>query len=141
MSKMKAYHRQKWDAKKRGIPWRFTFEEWVAVWESALGSDWFQKRGCTKGKYVMARNGDKGPYSPSNIRIVTCETNHKEAVINGRSNAGEKNGTAKLTNEMVKNIFLAQGKNADIARQFGIPPQRVCKIKKRLIWRSTTEGL
>ncbi len=136
-----AYQRQKWRAKKRGIRWRFTFQDWVACWEVSLGPNWFEMRGPTAGKFVMARDGDRGPYSRNNVRIVPCEVNHKEAVLNGRSPAGERNGTTVLTNELVKQVFLAEGTNAEIARRFNIPPQRVCKIKRRTAWKSVTEGL
>ena len=77
------YCSQKSHAKKRGIEWQFTFEEWVKWWEDNLGPDWMQKRGCTQGKHQMARNGDKGPYAPWNVQCLTHEQNRKDAAKNG----------------------------------------------------------
>jgi hypothetical protein len=136
-----AYRRHRGRAKKHGIRWRFTFQSWVTTWETALGPDWFQKRGCTKGKYVMARNGDKGMYSPRNIHIVPCEVNHKETIVNGSSNWGEKNGRAKLTTEEVRAIFVATGTQDEIARRFNTKQERVCRIKKRQTWVRVTKDL
>lgn len=133
------YHKRR--AKIHHIRWRFTFQDWVACWEASLGPNWFEMRGCIAGKFVMARNGDKGPYSRTNVHIVTCETNHKETIANGTSNHGEKNGRAKLTAKQVKTIFLAEGTQADIAKRFNTTQERVCRIKLRQCWRRVTEGL
>ena len=75
------YCRHKANAKKRGVEWQFTFETWWAFWES---SGKWPYRGNRKGKYQMARNGDRGPYSPSNCRIVKQESNTAERNRNWR---------------------------------------------------------
>ena len=64
-------HRQ--NAYKRDIEFQFTYEEWVAWW----GDD-IDKRGKSKGQFVMARNGDIGPYHPDNVRKATCSENVSE---------------------------------------------------------------
>lgn len=71
-----AYRVQKRHARKRGIEWQFTFETWWAVWRCS--GNW-NERGCTRGSYCMARTGDKGPYSPTNVRICLVSENHAEA--------------------------------------------------------------
>jgi len=68
----------KYAARRRGIDFKFTFEEWVAWWEMHLGPDWLEKRGCKKGQYVMARNGDVGPYETRNVKCITCQDNNGE---------------------------------------------------------------
>ena len=60
-------------AKRRGIEWHFTFEEWVAWW----GDD-IDKRGNSKDSLVMARTGDIGPYHPDNVRKATVSENTNE---------------------------------------------------------------
>jgi len=68
------YSTQKAYAKQRGIDWQFTYDEWIAWW----GDD-IINRGPKKGQLVMARNGDTGPYHPSNVRKATCAENNIEA--------------------------------------------------------------
>ena len=68
--KMDAYVKHKSKAKKRGVEFLLTFEEWRDWW----GSDWDQ-RGRTKNKLVMGRYGDTGPYALGNIYKTTQEGN------------------------------------------------------------------
>lgn len=63
-----AYAKQKHHAKTRGIPFLLTFDEWHAIWHE---SGKFAERGCSRGKYVMARLGDKGGYEVGNVCIIT----------------------------------------------------------------------
>ena len=72
--KRRAYIAHKSTAKKRGIEFLLTFEEWCDWW----GDD-FAERGNTTGKLVMARFGDKGPYAIGNIKKITCNENMSEA--------------------------------------------------------------
>lgn len=58
-------------AARRGIPFLFSFEEWWAWWQ--VDNRW-ARRGVRKDCLVMARKGDRGPYSPEN---VTCKTQHE----------------------------------------------------------------
>jgi len=82
-----AFAQQRRDSNKRKIAFNFTFEEWISWWESNLGQDWFSKRGSRLGQYVMARLGDKGPYSPENVKCITSEENHIEGNL-GRPKPG-----------------------------------------------------
>ena len=68
-----AYNMQRIFAGYRNIEWHFTFEEWLAWW----GDD-IVNRGRTKGKLVMARHGDTGPYHPDNVRKACQEVNAYE---------------------------------------------------------------
>jgi hypothetical protein len=72
MNLHKAYGYQKTNAKRRGIDWEFTYESWLSTWEK---SGHLEHRGRGVGKYAMARFGDSGPYSPSNVEIITHEKN------------------------------------------------------------------
>lgn len=75
------YRLQKNGAKRRGIEWQFTFEQWLECW---LESGHAHQRGRGKGCYVMGRHGDVGPYSPSNVSIILVEQNSADAHTNGR---------------------------------------------------------
>jgi hypothetical protein len=87
-TKRRSYLMQRRQAGLRGVPWEFTFEEWVRVWEES--GKWSQ-RGSKKGQFVMARHGDVGPYNTGNVSIVTAETNN----IDGASR--RKNPFGNLT--------------------------------------------
>lgn len=73
------YAKQRHYAGRRGIEWLFTLETWAETWTS---SGKWEMRGQGDGRYCMARNGDKGPYSPSNVRIILSSENGSEAFEN-----------------------------------------------------------
>lgn len=64
------YSQHKHNAKRRGIPFLLTFEQWWEIW-----APHWPDRGKGAGKLVMARYGDEGPYASWNVRIVTQEHN------------------------------------------------------------------
>lgn len=66
------FNSHKQDAKRRGIPFLFSFEEWRDWW---LADGRWLRRGRGVGNLVMARHGDVGPYSLSNVRPATREEN------------------------------------------------------------------
>ena len=68
------YQIQKGCAKRRGIDFEFTYEQWIAWW----GDD-IVNRGRGAGKLVMARFNDSGAYHPDNVRKATQEENAIEA--------------------------------------------------------------
>lgn len=68
--KMDAYVKHKSKAKQRGVEFLLTFEEWRDWW----GDD-FDSRGRVKGKLVMGRYNDSGPYALGNIYKTTQEGN------------------------------------------------------------------
>lgn len=73
---MFAYTNHKNHARRRGIPFLLTFEEWRDIWRE---SGKFAERGNKVGQYVMARYRDEGPYAVGNVRIITVSDNHAEA--------------------------------------------------------------
>ena len=82
ISKLKlAFRDQRRRAKRRGIEFLFTFEEWLDVWEC---SGKLALRGPGKNGYCMSRPGDVGPYAPWNVVIKTISENSLEAAPYGR---------------------------------------------------------
>jgi hypothetical protein len=74
-----AFYYHRYDAsKRRGVSFELTFDEWLKIW---IDSGHIHDRGNRKGKYVMARFGDTGPYSKNNVKIITCSENISEAQI------------------------------------------------------------
>lgn len=66
------YAQHKCMAKKRGIDFLLTYEQWLKIWQD---SGHLHQRGRKKGGYVMSRYGDIGPYSVDNVYIQPCEDN------------------------------------------------------------------
>lgn len=71
---------QKGVAKHRGIGWDLSFEEWHLIW---IESGHLHERGKGRGKYVMARHNDIGPYKIGNVRVCLHEVNNSEAWAEG----------------------------------------------------------
>lgn len=72
----RAFQYQRKSADRRGIGWQLSFEQWWRIWSE---SGKWEVRGKTKGCYVMARPGDKGPYAVGNVYITTHSDNAKTA--------------------------------------------------------------
>lgn len=66
------YTRSKADAKRRGIEFLFTFEEWKTWW---LETGKWEFRGKKAGCYQMCRKNDVGPYAVWNVYCDTVESN------------------------------------------------------------------
>lgn len=75
-SRARLYVEQRRNSIKRGIAWEIKFPEWCQIWdESGKWSD----RG--RGKYVMARIGDCGPYKVGNVEIITAAQNSRDSYL------------------------------------------------------------
>jgi hypothetical protein len=70
------FKKQRERARQRGIPWRLEYWEWLQIWQD---SDHVDERGRRSGEWVMGRNGDRGAYEASNVKIIRCETNNSVA--------------------------------------------------------------
>jgi hypothetical protein len=86
------YNYQKKNAKARDIDWKFTFEQWINVW---IESGHWDERGSGKGKYVMARKGDAGPYSVDNVYICLSTQNNSDAHRFNPLGLGHKFGSGR----------------------------------------------
>ena len=112
------FNAQRAQAKKRGIAFELSFTEWLSLWEN---SGKYQVRGQGRGKYVMARNGDTGPYAIGNVRIITNTENVKEGWENERA-AGklrypQQAATADALEFALANPGITQ---STVAAQFGV---------------------
>lgn len=70
--------RQRANAKRRGIDWELSFEEWWRIWEK---SGKWEQRGVTSDSYVMSRILDHGPYKVGNVVIRTMKENSQEGLF------------------------------------------------------------
>jgi hypothetical protein len=74
---VKAFQAQRGCAGTRGVEWALTLSEWWGIWQ---WSGHWERRGRGRGKYVMARFRDEGPYAANNVRIITFTENLQEAM-------------------------------------------------------------
>ena len=70
------YHNHKHRAKRKGIGFEMTFDEWYNIW---INSGHYHEKGTKRGQYVMSRYNDIGPYKVGNVYIQTVGENTKEA--------------------------------------------------------------
>lgn len=64
------FARQAINARRRGIPFELTFEQWWSLWQQ---SGHYADR--SRGGYIMGRIGDTGPYAVNNVYICTAAQN------------------------------------------------------------------
>lgn len=131
-----AYYLHKYTAKRRDIEFHFAFEEWVNWWYDNLGPEWFSKRGRQKGQYVMARNGDIGPYSRQNVECITHQENARRA--EKTPCLGEGNGRSKVTSQEALKIYNSSETLKEIALKFNISRSTVARIKDGRRWSHIT---
>lgn len=116
------YCRQKYHARRRGIPFLLTFSQWIMWW----GAD-IWKRGRGDGKLQMCRRNDEGAYELGNIFKATCNQNSSEKFANG------KNGfrPSALTPAQVNLIQQALEKGDSqrfLAKKYGVSQRTINRI-------------
>jgi len=133
------------NAKLRNVEFFFSLEEWIKWWEDNLGPDLITKRGNKGHQYVMARNGDKGPYISNNIHLATASVNAHERKINRTAKTsnhiGRNNPKCKLTEDEVIKIFQSLLPDKELAKLYNISVPTVRDIKKRKTWTYLTKNL
>jgi hypothetical protein len=93
----RAYSNQRQSARKRGIPFLFTYAQWSEWW---LTDNRWAHRGRKAGQYQMGRKDIGGPYAPNNIVCVTKEEKQQSQLIPAlsperRAAAAKKGGLAR----------------------------------------------
>lgn len=78
----KQYWNHQQRAKRKGVPFLLTFEQWCQIW---LDSGHYHEKGTKRGQYVMSRFNDIGPYSIDNVKIQTVGENTREAFTTNNS--------------------------------------------------------
>lgn len=136
------YFHDQWKmAKKRGIQWSLTFEEWLEWWEVNLGSDWMDKRGRGKDKFCMSRHGDKGAYSLDNIKCVTNSENSSGKVLTGRQVYGVWSGRSMLETPAVIEIYTSTDCARILAKRYNVSYTCIWDIKNHRARLRETKGL
>jgi hypothetical protein len=99
----KKFTAHKSNAKRRGIDFCMTFEQWTEMWDKS--GKWPQ-RGRGADKYCMCRVGDTGPYSVENVFIGKGKQN----VSDGNVGKPDSEETKRKKSE------AAKGKPHDYAK-------------------------
>jgi hypothetical protein len=71
----KEFCQQRSNAKRRGIKFKLSFEEWCEIWTK---SGLYKHRG--RNGFVMHRMGDTGAYEVGNVEIVSSRENFRMAM-------------------------------------------------------------
>ena len=90
----KKFGEQLANARRRGIQFLLTFEEWCDVWQK---SGKWDERGRKLGQYCMSRIGDVGPYSVNNVFIQLRTENSQQAHIGKPKGPMKQETKDKLT--------------------------------------------
>lgn len=114
-------------------------------------ASWLLFRGeLPTGSVVMHKCDNRICVNPDHLDIGTQRDNMQDMVRKGRSGNrgkhgahayGERQGSAKLTSEQAREIFLSKGLYHEIGARFGTTKHTVFRIKNRTQWRRATEGL
>ncbi len=121
------YQMHRHRAKRSGIKFQFSLDEWINWWIKNLGPQWLKKRGRGKNKYCMARIGDRGPYANDNVKCITNRQNASErfpskesrikssksnmghiCLIETRRKIGKANSEYERTSKMRANMAAGQ---------------------------------
>lgn len=137
------YREHRHGAKRRGVPFLISFEEWATIWyESGRWED----RGVHRGQYVMARNGDVGAYAVGNVSIILATQNRTDSKVTDARRAqssqpGENNPRAKLTARQVshiRRIYKPRSKqygSGALGRAYGVDADTILDIIHGRLWR------
>jgi len=99
------------------------------AWELAAGP-------IPKGLHVCHRCDVRACCAPWHFFLGTAADNEADKVRKGRQAYGERNGCAKLTAEQAARIRSSNRSGVSLAREFGVTPTTICKIRRGHAWRS-----
>lgn len=89
------------------------------------------------GMHVLHRCDQPCCVNPDHLFLGTQTDNRKDMASKGRFVAarGIKNGSAKLTDDMVREIRRSSESAEQLARRFGITFSRISSIRRRATWK------
>ena len=137
-----AWRDHRGDAKRRGILFLLTFEEWLGIW---IESGHLHERGNCRGQYQMARFEDKGPYDKQNIKIILAEENNSEGHKGKRRSLGPQSPEHRrkigLANKGRKLSEQTKSNMSDAHKGHKLSKDHAKRIKEGLFYRYYVLGL
>lgn len=83
---------------------------------------------------VLHRCDNRPCVRPDHLFEGTHQDNRDDCEAKGRHNFGVRNGSAKLTDESVREIRQATGSQESVAARFGVSQMTVCDVKRGRYW-------
>jgi len=102
------YRDHRGNARKRGVEFKLTFDEWYQIW---ISSGFWELRGPNKGQYCMSRFGDKGAYESTNVFIQLNGKNTQDAHL------GVSKGMPTLEHKQKISVSMTGIKRSDETKQ------------------------
>ena len=96
---------------------------------------WIERHGPIPSDLVVCHKCDnRACVNPAHLFLGTQAQNIADKVAKDRQAKGEGNGSAKITESDAREIFRAEGRQADIGKRYGITQSQVSLIKLRKKW-------
>ena len=93
-------------AKRCGIPFKLSFEEWWRIWQE---SGKWESRGASKDGYVMSRCNDEGAYEVGNVFIQKHIMNARQGTNKVHSENPERNVTYDKATDSYRVSMIIDG--------------------------------
>lgn len=106
--------------------------------EKAHRMSWELKFGkIPTGMHILHKCDVRSCVNPAHLFMGTNKDNVLDKIAKGRSadQRGEKNGRAKLTSEIVKQIRASKISNAELAKTYSVSDVLIGMIKRRIAWK------
>lgn len=91
------------------------------------------------GLFVCHKCDNPKCCNPHHLFLGTAKDNMQDCARKGRMNTaglkGEKHGSAKITEKDVRDIRASRKRNCDLAPQYGLTPEAISSIRRRVTWR------
>jgi hypothetical protein len=95
---------------------------------------WEMVNGSIGDLYVLHRCDNRKCVNPEHLFLGTFDENMADMVRKDRQALGTRNGHAKLTDDQVRGIRAATGRQKAIAAEFGVTQSLISMIRSGRIW-------
>lgn len=96
---------------------------------------------CPAGLETCHDDGVRSNNVLTNLRWDTRKANHQDKRRHGTYQEGPKANNIKLTSEQVKEVFMSEKSQRQIAKEFGIGKTTVARIKRQKSWSCVTNEI
>jgi hypothetical protein len=117
------------NAKRRGISWDLTFEEWASVW-AASGK--YAQRGRRHGEYQMDRRVSEIGYCIGNVQIIVGEKNRTKDMPHGARPKLTVDDVRAIRRDYKPRVVMKK----DLAARFGVSVACIKAVLSQMNWKS-----